>query len=209
MIIGLTNQKGGVGKTTMAINLAGALARRDPGPVPVALVDTDPQGSVRQWEAITGQVPFDVRHLPRELTARECKKLAKHYRHVLIDTPPGLGVIVESVLRRADRVIVPVGPSPLDIWSSRGTVSLIHASKRANPRMTARLLVTHKIVGTRVGREAREALGAHRIDVFQTEVCQRIAYVEAMIAGMTVSDFAPHSEAAGEIRMLVDELLNG
>ena len=118
-------------------------------------------------------------------------------------------LLVESVLRRADRLIVPVGPSPLDIWSSRGTVSLIHASKRANPRMTARLLVTRKIVGTRVGREAREALGAHRIDVFQSEVCQRIAYVEAMIAGMTVSDFAPHSEAATEIRMLVDELLNG
>jgi chromosome partitioning protein len=205
MIIGVTNQKGGVGKTTVAVNLAGALALR--ADRPVLLVDTDPQGSVLQWHAISGKAPFDVRHIPRKLTPKDVKVLGRGYHHVIIDTPPALGDIVASVIQVSERVIVPVNPSPLDIWASRGTVALIESIYRAKGRPEARLFVTRKIVGTRIGREAREALGAHRLDVLETEICQRIVYVEAMIAGITVLDAAPHGTAALEMQALVDELL--
>lgn len=200
MIIGLTNQKGGVGKTTVAVNLAGALARR---PSRVLLVDTDPQGSVLQWHSVGGiKPPFGVHHHPRQLTRRELKSLARGCDHVVIDTPPALGDIVAAVIGLVDRIIVPVGPSPLDIWSSRETIARIRARKGAG----ARLLVARKIVGTRVGRAAREAIESYRLPVFQTELCQRIAYVEAMIAGLTVFDFAPNSEAAAEMDALCREM---
>jgi len=200
MIIGLTNQKGGVGKTTVAVNLAGALARR---PLRVRLVDTDPQGSVLQWHSVGGgEAPFAVHHHPRPLARRELKSLARGCDHVVIDTPPALGDIVASVLRLVDLAVVPVGPSPLDIWSSRETIARIRSRKDVD----ARLLVARRIVGTRVGRDARDAIESYRMPVFRTEVCQRIAYVEAMIAGKTVFDFAPHSEAAAEMEALGREV---
>jgi chromosome partitioning protein len=204
MIISLVNQKGGVGKTTVAVNLAGCLSEKGHG---VLLVDADPQGSVLQWQSISDHQPFQVEHCPSAAVLGSRKALAKKNDHVIIDAPPAMGEITHAILAVSDLAIVPITPSPLDIWSSKETVSLFPEARKRNRKVTAKLLICRKIVGTRVGREAREALETYGMDLFETEISQRVAFVEAMISGRSVLAHAPNSEAAKEIRALSDEIL--
>jgi len=204
MIISLVNQKGGVGKTTIAINLACALAQQRSR---VLIIDTDQQGSVAHWKKIDRQDHFDMIHHPQTDLTRHIQDLAKGYQHIVIDAPPAVGEMIRSVLLVSNLAIIPVSPSPLDIWSARDMVHLIRELKKQKRNLSGRLLICRKIVGTRVGREIREALENYQMDIFQTEIHQRIAYVEAMIAGMPVLAHAPQSEAAQEITSLCAEVL--
>jgi len=204
MIISLVNQKGGVGKTTIAINLASGLSESGHR---VLLVDADPQGSVLQWQSITDDQRFEVMHRPSASLLDDKKTMARGRDHVIIDAPPAMGGITRAVLAVSNLAIVPIGPSPLDIWSSKETLSLFPEVRKHNRRLQARLLICRKIVGTRVGKEAREALETYDMDVFESEISQRVAFVEAMISGRSVLDDAPKSEAAAEIRRLCQEIV--
>jgi len=204
VIISLVNQKGGVGKTTIAINLASYLSEKGHR---VLLVDGDPQGSVLQWQSISDDHPFEVKHAPSASVLSNRKALSKKNDHVIIDAPPAMGEITRAILAVSDLAVVPITPSPLDIWSSKETISLFPEAKKRNRRITEKLLICRKIVGTRVGREAREALETYGMDMFDAEISQRVAFVEAMISGRSVLEYAPLSEAAKEIRRLGDEIL--
>jgi chromosome partitioning protein len=204
MIICLVNQKGGVGKTTIAVNLASCLSERG---FQTLLVDADPQGSVLQWQSISRDQPFEVTHRPSASLLGDKKGMARGRDHVVIDAPPAIGEITRAVLSVSDLAIVPIGPSPLDIWSSKETISLFPEARKRNRRLTPKLLICRKIVGTRVGKEAREALETYGITLFASEISQRVAFVEAMISGRSVLNFAPHSEAAEEIRRLCEEII--
>jgi chromosome partitioning protein len=206
MVIGLTNQKGGVGKTTIAVNLAGCLSKKD---YRVLLVDADPQGSVLQWQAIHRGAEIDVIHYPDPGSFRKKKirRTISDYDHLVIDSPPAAGDMMEAVLGVTDLSIVPIGPSPLDIWSSKETLHLIQTAKGKNRSLTERLLITRKIARTRVGKDAREAMVAYNVKIFDTEISQRIAYVEAMISGLFVWQHSPYGEAAMEIDRLCEEVI--
>jgi chromosome partitioning protein len=204
MIICLVNQKGGVGKTTIAVNLASCLSERG---FQTLLVDADPQGSVLQWQSIAQNQPFEVTHRPSASLLSDKKGMTRGRDHVVIDAPPAIGEITRAVLSVSDLAIVPIGPSPLDIWSSKETISLFPEVRKRNRWLTPRLLICRKIVGTRVGKEAREALETYGIPLFTSEISQRVAFVEAMISGRSVLNFAPHSEAAEEIRRLCEEII--
>jgi chromosome partitioning protein len=155
MIISLVNRKGGVGKTTIAINLCACIPRRNRSAL---LVDADPQGSVLQWQSIEDNIAFDVKPHPMPLSPKDIETFSKGYDHVVIDSPPALGDIIQSVLEVSDFTIVPIGPSPLDIWSSNETVVLINETRKQNRNLEAKLLICRKIPRTRIGREAREAM---------------------------------------------------
>jgi len=128
---------------------------------------------------------------------------------VVIDTPPAIGEITQSALEVSDLAIVPLAPSVLDIWSSRTTVGMIEEAMKVNPRLKGRLLVSRKIPRTRLGRDGREAIEALEMEVFETEISQRIAYVESMIAGVSVFQYAPKSEASQEMERLCEEIIDG
>jgi chromosome partitioning protein len=200
----LINQKSGVGKTTTAINIASALSLRNHK---VLMVDADPQGSVLQWQSTGANREFDVIQLSMPELSTKIINHRATFDHVVIDSPPALSHISQAIAASSDLAIIPIAPSSLDIWSSSETIQLVTDVGRKNRGLAARLLVYRKIPGTRLAAEARDALNSYGLEIFKTEISQRIAYVEAIVSGVSVLKYSPNSVAAREIRNLCDEIL--
>ena len=203
MIISVVNQKGGVGKTTVAINLAAMLKRKN---FNLVLVDADPQGSATQWHDVEENQAVKVIHHPKQITPADIEALMQGCDHMVIDAPPAIGDITRSILAVSDLAIVPLSPSPLDIWSCWGTLEMIKEVQQENPGLKSQLLISRKIPGTRVGREAREAMEVFDTEIFNAELCQRVAYVDSMTSGVSVMQYAPGSKAMQEIEGLFEEI---
>ena len=205
MIISFVNQKGGVGKTTTAINVAAGLARMNKR---VLLIDADPQGSAIQWQVVEGNQAFVAVHRPGPLKKIDIDRYDAVNDYVIIDTPPAADAITRSILSIADMAIIPVSPSSLDIWSCKKTLAMIREIKLQNTDLEVKILISRKITGTRVGREVREMLQEFDAAVLDTELCQRVAYIDAMQFGVSVTQYAPGSKAAEEIAALCEEVSN-
>ena len=186
------------------LNLLSALSKRG---LDVLLIDADPQGSVLQWQSIAGNRAIDVIHRPQADIHEQVGALSRNYQHIIIDAPPATGEITRSILLASRLAIVPIGPSPLDIWSSRETVDLVKKARKFNRKLTSKLLVCKKIIGTRESHQARDALKGYRTQLFKTEIAQRIVYARALVQGLSVVQYEPRSEAASEIRSLCSEIL--
>jgi chromosome partitioning protein len=204
MVISLVNQKGGVGKTTVAIHLADGLSAEGRR---VQLIDTDPQGSVVQWASISEKSRFAVRHHPSPLQRKKLRAALKQFDDLVIDSPPAMGSITRANLSVSELAIIPIGPSPLDIWSGKETAALVEGSRKRRRGLICRLLICRKVSRTRIGREARDALETYGLKIFNTEICQRIAYVEAVTSGSSVLQYAPSSIASREVRRLCREVV--
>lgn len=204
MIISFVNQKGGVGKTTTAINLAVSLKKKNYN---LVFIDADPQGSAVQWHALEGNKSLEILHHPSPIEATDIKQLSMNYDYVIIDAPPAIGDISKAILAVTDLAIVPLSPSALDFWSCKGTLKMIEEIRPLNPEIDVKLLINRKIPGTRIGREARETVQSFNMKVFDTELCQRVAFIDAMTSGVSVMQYAPHSKAAGEIERLCEEII--
>lgn len=203
MIVALLNQKGGVGKTTLATHIAGELAMRGQH---VVLLDADPQGSSLDWTQRRSQqgLPrlFSAVGLARETLHQEAPELARRADHVVIDGPPRIAALARSALLAAERVLIPVQPSPYDLWASAEMVALIREAQVFRPALRAAFVINRRVSTTVIGREARQALPALR-----AEVHQRIVFADSVAAGRLARETAPDSAAAHEITALVDELL--
>ena len=203
--IAFLNQKGGVGKTTLAVHVADSLARSKQN---VLLVDADPQGSALDWAAARlGDPLFPVAGLPRASIHKELSKLAKGYEYVIIDGPPRVYDVARSAIMASDVVLIPVQPSPYDVWAAKEIVDLITEASIYNPRLKAAFVINRKITNTALGRDVVEALAGYPIPVFETAICQRIALAESAAQGQTVFETAPDNPASKELRNLVKEIL--
>lgn len=198
-IITIAQQKGGAGKTTMAAHLAVAWAQAGRN---VALVDIDPQGSLSQWYAIRESLNLNNDNL--SLTAvsgwrvRNDIDRLKHTHDILvIDSPPHTDTEARTAIRAADLVVVPLQPSPMDVWATHATITLCKQEK-----------VPVKMVLNRVHPQARltEAISGEMVGLTANRFGNRVIFAGSLLHGLGVTEAEPNSIAAEEVRALAKEI---
>ena len=205
MIWGLVNQKGGVGKSTLSHNIADCLSRLGEK---VLLIDADKQGTSSVWASLRSETRFTVVSMARENMALDAMKIATDYDFTLIDGPPHADAISRSCIVASDLVIVPIEPGGASRWSSELTVRQLKEAQQFKPTLKCGFVVSRKITGTVLGRDARAMAADAGIPIFDAEVEQRIAYAEALTMGKTIFEWGSNNAAIREIQTLTHELLN-
>ena len=203
MIVAIVNQKGGAGKTTLALNLAAAIAASSRR---VLLVDADPQQTALDWTAVRSTAPpFQVIGMCKPTLHRDLPAMSADYDATIIDGAPRSYEATRSAIATADFVLIPVQPSGADFWASRETVALVNDCRAFKETQKAAFVVSRRIGRTVLSREINAALADFGIPVLTAGTTQRIAYAEAMTAGSTVLD-QPASAAAAEIVAILHEI---
>lgn len=204
MIIGVLNQKGGVGKTTLAVNIAAALARTGQR---VLLIDADPQGSALDWAAAReGDPLFAVVGLPKPSIHKELALVGEGYDVVVIDGPPRVTDLARSAIMASDIVLIPVQPSPYDIWAADEVVKLIQEASVFKENLKSVFVINRKIANTAIGRDVREALEAYDLPTLEASIVQRVAFAEAAAVGKAIYEQDRDGVASQEIEAVVSEL---
>lgn len=207
MIVALLNQKGGVGKTTLALHLAGRWAGKGRR---VTVVDADPQGSALDWSearaASGGTRLFAVIGLARETLHRELPELAVGVDHVVIDGAPRTTGLARSALLAADIVLIPATPSPFDGWASAEVLRLIEEARVFRPDLCARIVMNRCATRTVIARETIASLETHDPPALRARIGQRVIFAQAAADGRLVHELDPGCLAAAEVAALAAEV---
>jgi chromosome partitioning protein len=210
-IIAAVNQKGGSGKTTLSMQLAGALARRGHE---VLIVDADPQGTATRWAASAEDnkpFPATVAGLAAAggRVHREVKKYVDRYDYIIIDCPPAVDSLApQSALLIADLAVVPVIPSPPDLWASVGITKLIENARTMNEGLHAVIVLNQCQPQQVLTKDAMEILKDFQVPLAKNYLGDRAVYRQSSLYGQTVHDMGGRAEPAiREITELADELL--
>lgn len=207
MIIAVVNQKGGVGKTTLALNLAGVFAQQK-GSRPL-VVDADPQESALRWADVREKESlFDVIRISTKTLHRDLREIVRKggYTHVLIDAPPRVDEISRSALVAADLVIIPIQPSPQDIWAAEHIVDLYNEVLSIKEDLKCAFVMNRVKARAAITAGAVEAIKGFELPILKSRIADRVVFAESMAQGLTVIESARSSAAAQEITELAKEL---
>lgn len=203
-IITLAQQKGGSGKTTIAAHLAVAFALSGKA---VAILDVDPQGSLGEWyerreRRLGDGAGLGFRTASGWGARREARNLARDHDVVVIDTPPKSDIDLRSAFEAANLVIVPIQPTPVDMWATDPTLAMI--AKEGAPA----LLVLNRVLPRALltGEMAAAVAGLGHA-VAKARLGNRVAFAASMGEGSTVLESAPASPAGEEAAALAAEAL--
>jgi len=205
-VFNIAQQKGGAGKTTVAVNLAVAWTKQRGKRV--ALLDVDPQGSSSIWyEAREHYLGSDdtgltFRRSGGSRAVNEARALARDHDVVVVDMPPHASSAANAVIAAASMVVVPVQPSPLDFWATLPTLEVAAAAKKPALLVLNRVPPRALLTATMITR-----LGDYKVRVAKSPLGNRVAFAESVGAGRTVLETKPGSKAAGEVRALARELM--
>jgi chromosome partitioning protein len=203
-IITVAQQKGGAGKTTLAAQLAVAWARRGNR---VAVVDIDPQRSLANWHAFRMEqhpdgAPLHLSDVAGWRLGTELDRLRGRFDMVVVDTPPHAETEARAAVRAGDILLMPIQPSPMDLWATRPTVEM------ADKENTAALIVMNRMPPRgKLPEVMLEKLLEEGLPIAHTKLGNRVAFAASMMEGKGVVEYQPSSTAAREISALATEVL--
>ena len=201
MIISFLNQKGGVGKTTLALHVAVALQMQERGRGLV--IDADPQGSALDWQAQRAAAsPVPVVGMPTPTLHRDAPAIADT-DYLVIDGPPRMDVMAKSAIAASDLVCIPVQPSPLDVWAAREIFDLVDECRVLKPSLIVRFVINRAVQRTVLAAEVESALAEFKTPLLPV-VRNRTEYAKAIRTGQTAMETQPHGQAARDIKVLAD-----
>lgn len=203
-IIAVLNQKGGAGKTTLSTNLARALQLDGDK---VLLIDSDPQGSARDWNAAGNGELLPVVGLDRPTLAKDIQAIQANQDWLIIDGAPQIAELAVAAIKCADLILIPVQPSPYDVWACEDLVDIIKTRQEVtNGKPKAAFIISRVIKNTQLSKEIGEALEGYGLPVFKNFTSQRVIYPKSAATGLTVLDAESSGDAAAEIRAIAQEL---
>jgi chromosome partitioning protein len=206
-VVALISNKGGAGKTTLAMNLAAGLRHRGEDAV---VIDADPQGSSSQWARVAmanDEEAVDVVPAGADL-AVDLRRLVDRFAHVLIDCPPSIAAKESrAALTLSDLALVPVLPSPLDLWATTRIADAVARAGRDNPELEARLVVNQLEPRTTLSRVLAGVLDELELTVLDASVRRRAVYRNCMLEGRTVYGAGARGrDAVAEMEQVLTEV---
>ncbi|MCB1724869.1 MAG: ParA family protein [Chromatiaceae bacterium] len=204
-VVALVGNKGGAGKTTLCVNLATALNAR----APTVILDADPQRSSLQWRDLADRDDaVEVADAVDDVDAAVGDARAR-FDFIVIDCPPSVHAPQTArVLALCDVALVPVQPSPLDIWATVHIEDKVDEARRVNPGLRALLVINQLEPRTKLSQLMRQALAELSLPAATTAISRRVAYRSSVLEGRTVMDLGSRgSAAAEEITQLIEEVV--
>jgi len=205
-VIALVGNKGGAGKTTLTVNLSVGLERLGQ----VVILDTDPQGSSSQWRSIA-----DNDGLPSVIAATEdlvekVRELEQYNDYVVVDCPPSVQAPQTlAILQVSNVALIPVQPSPFDLWASIHIESAVLQARDSNPALQALLVINQLEPRTMLSQLMRDALAEIEVPVADTAIRRRAVYRASALEGRSVYGMGKRgADAAAELNQLIQEVVS-
>lgn len=203
-IITLAHQKGGVGKSTVALNLYGYFSKAE---LKTAIVDIDPQGSITAFVDFNGDEKFNLIRRTDFKDYTDLLEKLQEYEVVIIDTPPYLSKELIDVIAITNIILIPCKASLLDAFAIRQTIEFIESNRGGRNDFISAIVMTMVISGASIQAQIREHLQQYNIQIMDTEIGNRVAYAKSLfVSGNVMQDDA--GKAREEMDSLANEVLN-